>query len=250
MSSAPTLGVALMDLVTNQHRHARGSTVYLFRRKGRALFGYTVYQHGFGAVGQIYDGAAAAAFGIVCSLLNSDNLSGVQVSVSRTRPSDEAPYLLFFKTRVRFDAKHTGVSIPESWLERPVYGANSDERSSLEKLVAAYQLAGPNDVVTQVRRAISMGLLTGEVSGAKIAAVLGYSERTLQRRLAEHTVSFQDLLDNARYGLARHFLLGTKLTVRDIASIVGFAETSVFTRAFSLWAGMPPSEWRARGQAM
>jgi AraC-like DNA-binding protein len=244
MRTAPSLCVALRDFVAQQFRHARGAVVYLLERQDRVVFGYAVYQRDVEAVSQIYDGAAAAAFSLVCELVGSRDLTELQATISRAQPADVAPYSDFFGVAPRFDAVHTGVIMPRAWLNRPT--ANPDKRlhAELQARVKDYQPAGEHDIVTQIRRAMRVGLLMGQTSGNEIAGRLSLARRTLHRRLADRGTSFQELLNEARFEASKQLLSETHLPIGDIASIVGFAETSVFTRAFSQWTSTTPSNWR------
>ena len=77
-----------------------------------------------------------------------------------------------------------------------------------------------------------------------IAAQLGMSERTLQRRLQEEGTSFRDILDDTRHYLARELLRNTQLPLTDVAIQLGFAEPSAFYRAFRKWEGCTPGQYR------
>jgi AraC-like DNA-binding protein len=77
-----------------------------------------------------------------------------------------------------------------------------------------------------------------------IAAQLGMSERSLQRRLQQEGTSFQALLDRTRHYLARELLRNTSLPLGDVAVRLGFAEPSAFYRAFRKWEGCTPGQYR------
>ena len=79
-----------------------------------------------------------------------------------------------------------------------------------------------------------------------VARELGTSPRTLQRRLAEDGATFQQLLQEARRELARHYLLHSSLELNDTAYLLGYEDAHSFFRAFHHWEGSPPGEWRAR----
>jgi AraC-like DNA-binding protein len=79
-----------------------------------------------------------------------------------------------------------------------------------------------------------------------VAQELGLSTRTLQRKLAEAGSSFQGVLDELRYGLARDYLRQRELGLVDIAFKLGFQEQSAFTHAFREWSGINPGAWRER----
>lgn len=78
-----------------------------------------------------------------------------------------------------------------------------------------------------------------------VADRLGISVRTLDRRLADEGMTWQQLLDGMRVQLARELLLRPDQTVRETASQLGFADLRAFQRRFRHWTGMSPSEYRA-----
>jgi AraC-like DNA-binding protein len=68
--------------------------------------------------------------------------------------------------------------------------------------------------------------------------------RTLARRLEDFGTGLRELLEEARYDAAREMLVHTSLDVGQIAESLGYARTSVFTRAFRRWSGTTPVAWR------
>ena len=75
---------------------------------------------------------------------------------------------------------------------------------------------------------------------------MGYSQRSLQRKLQAENSSFQEQLDKVRSELAISYLQEPLFSLTDIAELLGFAESSVFTRSFKRWFGITPSQWRTR----
>lgn len=252
MSHAPTLGTALRDLVDHQHRNARGSVVFLLDQGADILFGYAIYQSNIEAAVQLYDGAVALAFGIIRKAIGISHLDGLEALLSRAAPDDIDPYLRYFGVKVAFDSDMTGVLLPRHWMDRPVVGADPGVRAELERRVDLLGADGDQDIVTRLRRALSTGLLTGRVGGDELAAQLGTARRTLNRRLEEHGVTFQRILDETRFEFARQLLGNTHLGIAQIAAVLRYGDQSVFTRAFARWSGLPPREWRrtARSQSL
>ena len=72
--------------------------------------------------------------------------------------------------------------------------------------------------------------------------------RTLHRRLAASGTNFRTLVDECRYEMARQMLKDTDADVGHIASMLDYADTSAFARAFRRWSGTTPSRWRTRDQ--
>ena len=75
------------------------------------------------------------------------------------------------------------------------------------------------------------------------------SSRTLQRRIAEEGRSFRLLLSDARRELARLYLLHPSLGLSRIASLLGYEDANSFLRAFRVWEGATPTEWRVMQKA-
>ena len=86
------------------------------------------------------------------------------------------------------------------------------------------------------------------LTAGEAARMLALSERTLHRRLAEEGTRFSAMVDEARYGRARELLMDGHMTIERIASAVGFAEPSSFSRAFKRWSGMGALEYRRQTQ--
>lgn len=98
----------------------------------------------------------------------------------------------------------------------------------------------------RVRSALSELLPGGQCAIEDVAAKLGLSRRTLQRKLAEEDTTFQKQLNSVRETLAIHYIRNTEMTSNDIAFLLGYAELNSFLRAFTVWTGKSVSEYRAR----
>ena len=79
-----------------------------------------------------------------------------------------------------------------------------------------------------------------------VAQELGITARTLQRRLSDARLTFKELVEGIRRELARHYLKQTKVELNETAFLLGFEDANSFFRAFQLWEGTSPGEWRTR----
>jgi len=76
------------------------------------------------------------------------------------------------------------------------------------------------------------------------ANVIGFSVRTLQRRLKEFGLSYTDVVQQARFRLATDLLRDPGTKVIDAALAVGYEDPSHFGRAFRRLAGISPNQYR------
>ena len=116
-------------------------------------------------------------------------------------------------------------------------------RQHAERLLSERSAAGAG-LAAEVRAALMRALPHGAARLPAVAAQLGLSPRTLQRRLADAGASFQEVLDGARFELARDYLRRRELSLVDIAFLLGYQEQSAFTHAFREWSGLNPGAWR------
>jgi len=82
---------------------------------------------------------------------------------------------------------------------------------------------------------------------AMLAAEIGSSERTLQRRLMAKGLRFRDLLEEARRRVALELLTNTAVPIAEIAWRLGYSETTSFNHAFRRWMGVSPAAIRKSG---
>jgi AraC-like DNA-binding protein len=243
MRNAATLRDAILDLCAHQQRYVRGAVTYLVVQNGTAFWGYAVYLPGIDAIEQISDAAIAVGFNMMRELAGAEPS---EILMSRPAPIDLAPYRRFFGSTPRFDAEQLALVFPERLLALPVRGADPKAREMLEKSVAAYWAVSQPSVTDQVIRVLRPRVIFSEASLEEIAGTLKMHPRMLNRRLEAEGTTFRQLLNQARFEVARQLLAGTKVQVTDLALALGYADTSSFSRAFQRWSGVAPSDWRAR----
>ena len=96
----------------------------------------------------------------------------------------------------------------------------------------------------RVRAALLELLPSGGASINAVAKKLGTSARTLQRRLKVEGYTFQNVLDQTREALAKHYLETSAMTGAEISFLLGFGDPNSFFRAFNTWTGTTPERAR------
>lgn len=125
----------------------------------------------------------------------------------------------------------------------PVLQQHAEQLLRQRSAGAAASSAPP--ITQQVHAAIVARLSHGQVRLASVAEELKLSPRTLQRKLSEAGVTFQQVLDQARFALAQEYLRRPELGLIDIAFLLGYQEQSAFNHAFKEWAGVNPGAYRS-----
>lgn len=77
-----------------------------------------------------------------------------------------------------------------------------------------------------------------------VAAKLGMSRRTLQRRLDRQGTTFHRLVEERLLNRAKSMLESGATSITQIALELGYGDIAHFTRAFRRWTGIPPSAYR------
>ena len=101
-------------------------------------------------------------------------------------------------------------------------------------------------LMTLVRRRIAASIGEGRPTIADAAEAAGMNVRTLQRRLLNYGLTYRQLLDEVRFETACRLLERPETSLAEIASAVGYADSSKLTRAFRRWTGLTPSSFRHR----
>lgn len=243
MRHAPTLGVAIADLVRNQPRYIRGAAVYTVVTGHRLTLGYAVHQPSTPGLQLIWDAVAAAGKSYFAEL--GAQPSRIEAMLPRPRPEKPAIWHHVLGPNLHFDARHDGVALTLSDLSHPVPGADPDIRRACEAQVRSYFVAQWPDLAGRLEREIRVRLMTGQaVSRDMLAAWAGLGPRSLNRQLSAEATSFKDILTRARREMAMQLLSGTRLSLDQISRALGYSEQSAFARAFREWSGFSASEWR------
>ncbi|MFO1386714.1 MAG: AraC family transcriptional regulator ligand-binding domain-containing protein [Chitinivorax sp.] len=161
-------------------------------------------------------------------------------------PANPAPYADFFGCPVSFEQPATRIRFAASLLQQPLRQPDATLATLLQGQVDALLAALPQQdhLLNDIRRRLSRRLLQGEPALEHIAADLHLSGRTLRRRLQQQGWHFRQLLEDTRRHLAEDYLRDPRLTLPDVALLLGYSEQSAFNRAFRRWTGQTPRMWQ------
>jgi AraC-like DNA-binding protein len=186
------------------------------------------------------------ASALTMSRMNFGNeLRPLEVSLSRKQPDDVTPWEQFFDCPVRFAAKDDAITFAESDVKRFLTASNRELVSLHEEAVRRHiRSMDQSGIVHRVKAMIVEEMPNGRVTESLLAERLHISQRTLQRRLREEGETFHSLLTRVRKNLASHFLREPGYSIIEIAFLLGFSDSSAFSRAYRDWFGESPSMTR------
>lgn len=238
--NADTVGRALDSLTLHQHLNSEGGVAFLLRRGDYVDLGYGIYQRTGAGAAQMYDATLAAGMNFMTELAGP-GWRPYEVLIPHARPDDLTQYRAFFKVVPTFDAELCALRFPASDLALPVPGANPELLRRAQYLA---RRAGAPDFLQQVYRGLRLLMLENRHSGDDLAHLLSMHRRTLNRRLKAQGTTFQRVLDDVRFEVARDLLSNSHVPLDDIAATLGYAAVTPFMRTFRRWAGTTPGQWR------
>lgn len=169
-----------------------------------------------------------------------------RVELVNPKPENLKPYRDFFGCTPTFEAEVTRIGLRNQDLLLPLSAPDAAQCARLDQEASEALALLPNEhnIEADLREALMPLIRRDDANLEQLAQQLNCSARTLQRRLAKSGQNFQEVLDRLRFEMASMYMNRPELELVDIALLCGFSEHSAFTRAFSRWAGMPPSDYR------
>ena len=247
---APTLRDALGALTRYFPVSQTDTSIRLTESNGQA---HLTYQINDPAVGdRLHD--SAYTLGKLCRSIRRSAGAGwrpEQVLLAAPAPRVQDPYRGYFRAPVAFDAPLSGLHFSAHMLDRPIATADPRryQQSCAQLACQMPQAPDPGLLCQALHTWLGYAAREGCATLEQAAADFGVTPRTLQRRLKERGIGFQDLLAKVRMENAQRLLTESGLPVTAIAQELGFSETSAFTRAFRQHTQMSPRAFRQAARA-
>lgn len=167
------------------------------------------------------------------------------VSLTRPPPTDPLPWHNLFRSPVAFGATENRLEFALDDFEAHLDEANPELAQGndvvVEKTLGMLQ---PLTWERRVRATIEAQLPEGVPDAEDVALHLNVSLRSLERHLADEGCRYDSLLDECRQNLALNYLRELDTPLADIGRRLGFADAGSFSRAFRLWTGLSPNQFR------
>lgn len=214
----------------------------LEEHRGEAIFRHRIPSE------PVCTGTHANEFMLVYAVRQLQDRAGKPFSPRRAwfahpREGDWSPLAQALGTeRIEFGRGENGFLFDAELLDLPVVGAEPALHAFLteqaQRKLEALGVGAP--FPARVRAQVEGALANGNPSTEAIARGLHMSGRTMQRKLDEAGLTFQELLDDVRRTRATLYLEDPRMGLSEIAFRLGYADVRSFARAFKRWTGVAP----------
>lgn len=184
----------------------------------------------------------------LASMINTPAIKPVRIELQRAAPNCLGVFESVFNCPLLFKQESNRIifSLEDSIL--PFKTRNLSLAFHMEEYLKGYiekhlPTDTTNQLVKDIFRHLSYMLPEGKPNVSSMAKRLNMSPRTLQRKLKEHQLSFQELLDKFRLDLAAHYLKQKEHSIEAISDLLGFGSYTSFIRFFKVATGFTPKEF-------
>lgn len=182
---------------------------------------------------------------------SSRNLTGQALAPVRVIITDAVPHQAKIEQELGCSIEigpRGCLELPQAALNAPVLSANPAVISGLDaRLSRVCVRAVEDDHLVAATYSMVVELLpSGVVTLERVARRLALGKRTLERRLAEREVRFNEIVRDCRRDMAGHYLSHTPLAIAEISLLLGYREINSFYRAFREWFGISPQAYRSQ----
>ena len=182
--------------------------------------------------------------GLACWFVDS-RIPLLGASFPFAAPPHADAYRVLFDGPTRFDALETSIRFDARYLTLPLKRDEAAMNQMLQRALPIQVRPYRRDrlLVQRVRQVLTTQPLDAH-NADDLARLLHTSARTLHRQLKEEGATLQALKDEVRRERAMDLLQRSSKPVKQVAEAAGFQNQKSFIRAFKIWTGVTPGEWR------
>ncbi len=170
----------------------------------------------------------------------------IAVYLEYPRPERFMEYEKQFNCMVKFSQPYNAIIIDKQLMQQKIITSNY----TLLQILVRYahkqleEIEQRSNFSSKVRHSILNMIKPQFPTIEQVAKNLNMSVRTLQRKLKGENYTFKKLLEELKQKLALDYLTNPKLTIKEIAYLLDYADSSTFIRTFKRWKGVSPSVYR------
>ena len=181
-------------------------------------------------------------------LVTGANWDPVDVRFAHAEPASAHELRRFFQAPIRFSAGENAMTVSEASLSLHCVGADPSLALLMDRYASEHLQPHGSEgqrLADRLRHVLTAELRDGEPGAARVAARMKMSLRTLNRALADEGTTYRAVLNQLRAETAGRHLADPRISIGEVAFLLGFSELSAFYRAFKRWTGQTPAQFRA-----
>jgi AraC-like DNA-binding protein len=189
--------------------------------------------------------AALALILSMCRVNYVEDLAPVSVTFTHPMPPCSAKFFEYFRSPVFFDAPADSLTLSIEVVDKHLPGSHPQLVELHDQIMIEYLARLDQEHISQAVKAVIVDQLpSGNITDESVSRAMNMSSRNLQRQLESSGTTFNTLLNEIRQDLAKKYLRDQQICLTEIAFLLGFSESSAFSRAFKRWMGVTPSQYR------
>ena len=244
-SSSPTVSEALENLVRYSAAASESLVAEISRRQDEVTLTIRPVEELDEPRGQFFELVALWFLRTLHRETNRD-FALSRVTFTHSRNTGRKEVHRFLRCPVEFAQTSDSCTLPQRVMDLPIV---STDRRLLQILTAhADDLLAERRSASGLQRMVANQLLNllpkGEAQSAVVARELNMSTRSLTRQLAAEGTSFGEILKRLRQQLASRHLADERMSVQQIAWLLGYSEPGAFIHAYKKWTGTTPRRAR------
>jgi AraC-like DNA-binding protein len=168
------------------------------------------------------------------------------VSFEYAMPGYHGEYTRAFELAPRFEQPFTCMVFDRALMNAASLHKDEDVHDALRAIAERriLRLTQHTPFTLRVRDLLVEQAQAHQPDMSRVARALGLSKRSLRRRLVSEGGSYKTIAKEALAIVAKQHLRKGRLTIKETAYEMGFADPSTFHRAFKRWTGRTPSAYR------
>ena len=245
--SSPTVSEALENLAHYSATSNEALVLEIFRQKDEAILAIRHVQEFDEPHRQFFE---LLALWFVRTLHTQTNLDFAPLRVTFTHPRDTGQREVHRLLRCPVEFAQTVDSwiLPQRIMDLPIVSGDSYLLRILtvhadELLTERHSVTGLQSMVAD--QLISL-LPSGESRAAVVAQRLNMSTRSFARQLAKEGTTFGEILERLRRRLATRYLEHDRMSIKQIAWLLGYSQVGAFNHAYRRWTGTSPARARQK----
>ena len=202
---------------------------------------------GYGISHESVDAFMSCIVRMCRSLASPLRADPIEVKLRRPRPASTEAFDRAFRCPITYGSERNELRFALSELDAPLRDGDPHLARHHDPILVRMLADVEKDNLHHRVLGLLVELLPrGGATQERVADRLGLSLRTLQRRLQDQSMSYSDILDQARLTVARRLLSQEVYTLGEIAYLLGFSDLSGFSRFFKRATGEAPGAHRHR----